>query len=259
MKFTRQGGKPLVSATAAAIKRRQALVAGGALVAVGLALIGAVAFIRASKAAAGSGLPEKPVPLSVVPAGAGVDPKDAWRGQEGTRIDRLEHSVAELTDLMKRQEAGKEQQGRQRPGCPASRRGCLQGCRRLPPPPPPARVASVVPLPPPTSVPGRPAALSPGQAMAVVDQGIESGEMGLAPDTRPQANHPADKDKPAKSDRPGHPAAICPRVPSSGRCCWRDSTPPPAGRPRAIPIRSCCAWWITPSCPTSSGSRPRTA
>jgi hypothetical protein len=34
----------------------------------------------------------------VAPAGAGVDPKDAWRGQEGTRIDRLERSVSELND-----------------------------------------------------------------------------------------------------------------------------------------------------------------
>ena len=190
-----QGTKPIVSAAAAAIKRRQALIAGGALVAVGLALIGAVAFMRAGKSQIGMGLPEKPVPLSVAPAGAGVDPKDAWRGQEGTRIDRLERSVGELTDLMKRQEAAKDATKQAEVKIPGFPPVLPSGLPALPPPPPPpARVASVVSLPPPTSVPGQPAPIGPGLATPAVDNGIESGEMGPAPDTRLQAGQPAGKD-----------------------------------------------------------------
>ena len=186
------GTKPIVSAAAAAIKRRQALIAGGVLVSVGIAMISAVAFMRAGKSQIGMGLPEKPVPLTVAPAGAGVDPKDAWRGQEGTRIDRLERSVGELTDLMKRQEAAKQSEGKM-PGFPP---GLPSGLPALPPPPPPpARVASVVSLPPPTSVAGQPAPVGPGLAAPAVDKGIESGEMGPAPDTRLQAGQAAGKDK----------------------------------------------------------------
>jgi conjugal transfer pilus assembly protein TraB len=211
MIFARQGAKPIVSAAAAAIKRRQALIAGGVLVAVGLALIGAVAFIRANKPLNAPGLPEKPVPLSVAPAGAGVDPKDAWRGQEGTRIDRLERSVGELTDLMKRQDAAKDATKQAEVKMPGFPPGLPSGLPALPPPPPPpARMASVVPLPPPTSVPGQPAPIGPGLATPVVDKGIESGEMGPAPDTRPQAGQPASKDKPVKSDQPRTPGTYLP-------------------------------------------------
>lgn len=211
---TKQGTKPIVSAAAAAIKRRQALIAGGALVAVGLALIGAVAFMRAGKSKIGMGLPEKPVPLSVAPAGAGVDPKDAWRGQEGTRIDRLERSVGELTDMMKRQDAAKDatrQAAIKMPAIPPTfPPGLPSGLPALPPPPPPAKVASVVTLPPPTSVPGQPIPINPGQVMVAVDKGIESGEMGPAPDTRPQAGQSAGKDKQAKGDQTRTPSTYLP-------------------------------------------------
>jgi conjugal transfer pilus assembly protein TraB len=192
---TKQGAKPVVSAAAATIKRRQTLIAGGALVAVGIALIGAVAFMRAGQSQIGMGLPEKPVPLTVAPAGAGVDPKDAWRGQEGTRIDRLERSVGELTDLMKRQDAAKEATKQAEVRLPGFPPGLPSGLPALPPPPPPAKVASMVTLPPPTSVPGQPMPMNPGQVMVAVDKGIESGEMGPAPDTRPQAGQSAGKDK----------------------------------------------------------------
>jgi len=37
--------------------------------------------------------------------------------------------------------------------------------------------------------------MNPGQVMVAVDKGIESGEMGPAPDTRPQAGQSAGKDK----------------------------------------------------------------
>ena len=42
MIFTKQSAKPVVSAAAATIQRRQALIAGGILVAVGIAMISAV-------------------------------------------------------------------------------------------------------------------------------------------------------------------------------------------------------------------------
>ena len=206
MIFAKQGVKQGASAAAAAIQRRQALIAGGVLVVVGIAMISAVAFMRAGKSQIGMGLPEKPVPLTVAPAGAGVDPKDAWRGQEGTRIDRLERSVGELTDLMKHREATKQSDAKL-PGFPP---GLPSGLSGLPPPPPTARPVSVVSLPPPTSVPGQPAAIGPGLATPAVDKGIESGEMGPAPDTRPQSGQPAGKDKPAKSDQPRTPGTYLP-------------------------------------------------
>jgi conjugal transfer pilus assembly protein TraB len=197
MIFAKQSAKPVVSAAAATIKRRQALIAGGALVAVGITLIGAVAFMRAGQSQIGMGLPEKPVPLSVAPAGAGVDPKDAWRGQEGTRIDRLERSVGELTDLMKRQDAAKDAIKQSEVRLPGFPPGLPSGLPALPPPPP-AKVASMVTLPPPTSVPGQPAPIVPGLATPAVDKGIESGEMGPgtgpAPDTAKSGQH-AGKDK----------------------------------------------------------------
>jgi conjugal transfer pilus assembly protein TraB len=195
MIFAKQGVKQGASAAAATIQRRQALIAGGILVAVGIAMISAVAFMRAGKSQIGMGLPEKPVPLTVAPAGAGVDPKDAWRGQEGTRIDRLERSVGELTDLMKRQEAAKDATKQAEVKIPGFPPGLPSGLPALPPPPPTARPVSVVSLPPPTSVPGQPAPIGPGLASPMVDKGIESGEMGPAPDTRLQAGQPAGKDK----------------------------------------------------------------
>lgn len=188
-----RGARPMLSAAAAAIRRRQALIAGGVLIVVGLGLIGLVAFMRAGKSQTGAGLPEKPVPLAVAPAGAGVDPRDAWRGQEGTRIDRLERSVSELNDLMKRQEAAKQAEIRL-PGFPP---GLPSGLPALPPPPPlaPTRPASVVPLPPPTSVPGQPAPV--GVPPAMPERGIESGEMGPAPDARLSSAPDPGKEKPA--------------------------------------------------------------
>ncbi len=194
MIFAKQSAKPVVSAAAATIKRRQALIAGGALIAVGIALIGAVAFMRAGQSQIGMGLPEKPVPLTVAPAGAGVDPKDAWRGQEGTRIDRLERSVGELTDLMKRQEAAKDSTKQSEAKLPGFPPGLPSGLPALPPPPPPVKVASLVTLPPPTSVPGQPSPIGPGLAAPAVDKGIEPGEMGPTPDTA-KAGQPAGKDK----------------------------------------------------------------
>jgi conjugal transfer pilus assembly protein TraB len=98
----------MLSAAAAAIRRRQALIAGGVLIVVGLGPHRPGGLHAGGQVPEGAGLPEKPVPLAVAPAGAGVDPKDAWRGQEGTRIDRLERSVSELNELMKRQEAEKQ-------------------------------------------------------------------------------------------------------------------------------------------------------
>ena len=188
-----QGAKPMLSAAAAAIRRRQALIAGGVLIVVGLGLIGLVAFMRAGKSQTGAGLQEKPVPLAVAPAGAGVDPRDAWRGQEGTRIDRLERSVSELNDLMKRQEAEKHAASRL-PGFPP---GLPSGLPTLPPPPPlaPTRPVSVVPLPPPTSVPGQPAPT--GVPAPMPERGIESGEMGPAPDVRPATESTASKERQA--------------------------------------------------------------
>ncbi|MEW5788296.1 MAG: TrbI/VirB10 family protein [Pseudomonadota bacterium] len=188
----------MVSAAAAAIRRRQALIAGGVLIVVGLGLIGLVAFMRAGKSQTGAGLPEKPVPLTVAPAGAGVDPKDAWRGQEGTRIDRLERSLSELNDLMKRQEAEKQAASRLPAHLPAHLQGFPPGLPSgLPalPPSPPVKPASVVPLPPPTSVPGQPASM--GVPPAMPERGIESGEMGPAPDVRPAADPTANKDRQA--------------------------------------------------------------
>ena len=185
-----QGAKPMLSAAAAAIRHRQALITGGVLIVVGLGLIGLVAFMRAGKTQTGAGLPEKPVPLAVAPAGAGVDPKDAWRGQEGTRIDRLERSLSELNDLMKRQEAEKQAATRV-PGFPP---GLPSGLPALPPPPP-VRPISMVPLPPPTSVPGQPAAV--GVPPTVPERGIESGEMGPAPDARQPTGPDSGKEKQA--------------------------------------------------------------
>jgi conjugal transfer pilus assembly protein TraB len=192
-----QGAKPMLSAAAAAIRRRQALIAGGVLIVVGLGLIGLVAFMRAGKSQTSAGLPEKPVPLAVAPAGAGVDPKDAWRGQEGTRIDRLERSVTELNDLMKRQEAEKQAASRLPAHLPGFPPGLPSGLPALPPPPPlaPTRPVSVVPLPPPTSVPGQPAPA--GAPPHVPERGIESGEMGPAPDLRAPAETVAGKERPA--------------------------------------------------------------
>ncbi len=187
----RQGTRPMLSAAAAAIRRRQALIAGGVLIVVGLGLIGLVAFMRMGNAPRGAGLPEKPVPLAVAPAGAGVDPRDAWRGQEGTRIDRLERSVTELNDLMKRQEAEKQAASRLSgfpPGLPS-------GLPSLPPPPPltPSRPVSVVPMPPPTSVPGQPSPV--GMPAPMPERSIESGEMGTAPDLRTPAEPTTGKEK----------------------------------------------------------------
>ena len=196
-----RGASPMLSAAAAAIRRRQALIAGGVLIVVGLGLIGLVAFMRAGKPQTGTGLPEKPVPLAVAPAGAGVDPKDAWRGQEGTRIDRLERSVTELNDLMKRQESEKQAASRLpahlSAHLPSFPPGLPSGIPALPPPPPlaPTRPASVVPLPPPTSVPGQPAPV--GVPAPLPERGIESGEMGMAPDARPATATDAGKEKPA--------------------------------------------------------------
>ncbi|MCP5279432.1 MAG: conjugal transfer protein TraB [Thiobacillus sp.] len=180
----------MLSAAAAAIRRRQALIAGGVLIVVGLGLISLVAFMRAGKSQTGAGLPEKPVPLAVAPAGAGVDPRDAWRGQEGTRIDRLERSVSELNDLMKRQEAAKQAEARL-PGFPP---GLPSGLPSLPPPPA-VKPATVVPLPPPTSVPGQPAPV--GVPPTMPERGIESGEMGTGPDIRLASAPDASKKKPA--------------------------------------------------------------
>jgi conjugal transfer pilus assembly protein TraB len=193
----RQGTRPMLSAAAAAVRRRQALIAGGVLILVGLGLIGLVAFMRMGQSPQSAGLPERPVPLAVAPAGAGVDPKDAWRGQEGTRIDRLERSVSELNELMKRQEAEKQAASRlpaQLSGFPP---GLPSGIPALPPPPPlaPIRPVSVVPLPPPTSVPGQPAPV--GVPPVMPERGIESGEMGPAPDARPPSAADAGKEKPA--------------------------------------------------------------
>jgi conjugal transfer pilus assembly protein TraB len=193
-----QGAKPMLSAAAAAIRRRQALIAGGVLIVVGLGLIGLVAFMRAGKSQT-AGLPEKPIPLAVAPAGAGVDPKDAWRGQEGTRIDRLERSVSELNDLMKRQDAEKSAASKLPAQLPAHfptfPPGLPSGLPALPPPPPlaPTRPASVVPLPPPTSVPGQPAAV--GVPPTMPERGIDSGEMGQAPDIRPSTGPDSGKEK----------------------------------------------------------------
>ena len=187
---TGRGARPMLSAAAAAIRRRQALIAGGVLIVVGLGLIGLVAFMRAGKSQTSAGLPEKPVPLAVAPAGAGVDPRDAWRGQEGTRIDRLERSVTELNDLMKRQEAEKQAASRL-PGFPP---GLPSGIPALPPPPT-VKPVSVVPLPPPTLVPGQPAPV--GAIPAKLERGIESGEMGQAPDVRPANEPTAAKDRQA--------------------------------------------------------------
>ncbi len=185
-----RGARPMLSAAAAAIRRRQALIAGGVLIVVGLGLISLVAFMRAGKSQTGAGLPEKPVPLAVAPAGAGVDPRDAWRGQEGTRIDRLERSVSELNDLMKRQEAAKQAEARL-PGFPP---GLPSGLPSLPPPPA-VKPATVVPLPPPTSVPGQPAPV--GVPPTMPERGIESGEMGTGPDIRLASAPDASKKKPA--------------------------------------------------------------
>ena len=189
-----RGARPMLSAAAAAIRRRQALIAGGVLIVVGLGLIGLVAFMRAGKSQTGAGLPEKPVPLAVAPAGAGVDPKDAWRGQEGTRIDRLERSVLELNDLMKRQEAEKQAASRLPAHLPGFPPGLPSGLPALPPPPS-VKPVSVVPLPPPTSVPGQPAPV--GVPPAMPERGIESGEMGTAPDARLSSGPDTGKEKPA--------------------------------------------------------------
>lgn len=194
MRFDQPNGKKRpVSPAAAAVKRKQALVAGGVLIAVGLAMIGAIAFMRANKPQPGAALPEKPVSLSVAPAGAAVDPKDAWRGQEGARIDRLERSVVELTDLVKRQEAERQAAAKLPgfpPGLPAA------GMPALPPPPPPGKPVSMVNLPPPTAVPGQPA---PGQPAVVKEEGIESGEMGPVPETRSAAGEVSGDKKAAKT------------------------------------------------------------
>jgi conjugal transfer pilus assembly protein TraB len=201
MMLGRQGAQPMLSGAAAAVRRRQALISGGVLILVGLGLIGLVAFMRMGQSPQGAGLPEKPVPLAVAPAGAGVDPKDAWRGQEGTRIDRLERSVSELNELMKRQEAEKQAASRLPAHLPAHLPsfppGLPSGIPALPPPPPlaPTRPASVVPLPPPTSVPGQPAPV--GVPAPLPERGIESGEMGMAPDARPAAEPTANKDRQA--------------------------------------------------------------
>ncbi|MCU0842957.1 MAG: TraB/VirB10 family protein [Thiobacillaceae bacterium] len=201
MMLGRQGAQPMLSGAAAAVRRRQALIAGGVLILVGLGLIGLVAFMRMGQSPQGADLPEKPVPLAVAPAGAGVDPKDAWRGQEGTRIDRLERSVSELNELMKRQEAEKLAASRLPAQLPAHLSGfppgLPSGIPALPPPPPlaPTRPASVVPLPPPTSVPGQPAPV--GVPAPLPERGIESGEMGMAPDARPPSAVDAGKEKPA--------------------------------------------------------------
>ncbi len=201
MMLGRQGAQPMLSGAAAAVRRRQALITGGVLILVGLGLIGLVAFMRMGQSTQGAGLPEKPVPLAVAPAGAGVDPKDAWRGQEGTRIDRLERSVSELNELMKRQEAEKLAASRLPAQLPAHLSGfppgLPSGIPALPPPPPlaPTRPASVVPLPPPTSVPGQPAPV--GVPTPLPERGIESGEMGPAPDVRPAAEPTANKDRQA--------------------------------------------------------------
>ena len=197
-----QGAKPMLSAAAAAIRRRQALIAGGVLIVVGLGLIGLVAVMRMGQSPHGAGLPEKPVPLAVAPAGAGVDPRDAWRGQEGTRIDRLERSVTELNDLMKRQEAEKQAASRLPAHLPGFPPGLPSGLPSLPPPPPlaPTRPASVVPLPPPTSVPGQ--AATTGMPAPMPERGIESGEMGPAPDFRP-ATEPTAGKGPQATKTPG--------------------------------------------------------
>lgn len=190
------GKKPLVSPSAAAVKRKQSLLAGGLLIAVGVAMIGAIAFMRANKPQSGAALPEKPVSLSIAPAGAAVDPKEAWRGQEGTRIDRLERSVGELTDMMKRLEAEK-QAAAKLPGYPPGLSAA--GLPALPPPPPPSKPVSMVNLPPPTALPGQPAPGQPaGQPAVVKEMGIESGEMGPAPEARTTTGEASSDEKAAK-------------------------------------------------------------
>ena len=196
MRFDQPNGKKRsFSPAAAAVKRKQALVAGGLLIAVGVAMIGAIAFMRANKPQSGAALPEKPVSLSIAPAGSAVDPKDAWRGQEGARIDRLERSVGELTDLMKRQEA-ERQAAAKLPGFPPGIPAAGQPALPPPPPPPPGRPVSMVNLPPPTAAPGQPA---PGQPVAEEDLGIESGEMGPPPEAAATTGAASPDKKPAKT------------------------------------------------------------
>ena len=142
-----------------------------------------------------------------------VDPRDAWRGQEGTRIDRLGARSPELNDLMKRQEAEKQAASRL-PGFP---RASLRGCRRAAASPAP-KPASVVPC----RRPPRCRAAGPHRFPAMPERGIESGEMGPAPDARPATEPPPAKG-PAGGQDPRHLPAV--RFPSSGRCCWPGSTP----------------------------------
>ena len=192
-----------LSSSAAAVKRKQALLAGGLLVALGVAMISTIAFMRANRPAPESAAQEKPVSISsIAPAGAAVDPRDAWRAQEGSRIDRLERTVSELSDLMKRQEAEKRS-AVNLPSYPPGTPGNTAGLSLPPPPPPPpGRPVSIATLPPPTTVQGQPSPLTLSQT-ATAEVGIESGVMGPDPDAGPAAGSPSGDKKDANAKTPG--------------------------------------------------------
>lgn len=144
------------NAFAQAIKRRQTLIAA-VLILVALAVFGGLLYaMRSTAPAPAPTAPPKPQTLAIAAPGSAVDPKDAWRGQEGARIDRLEKSVTELSELIKKQEQ------QQRPGQP------------LPPFLPGSPTAQPVPLPPPPP-PAPPPALTPAQI-----QGMPGGIMSSA-------------------------------------------------------------------------------
>lgn len=130
------------SAFAAAIKRRQMLIAAGLILAALAAMFGLFHMMRQAGQKPAAPATEKPRTLSIAPPGGAVDPKDAWRGQEGARIDRLEKSVAELTEAIKRQD---------RPAGP--------GTPPFPPDRPPVQPVSLPPPPPPAPPP----AITPAQ------------------------------------------------------------------------------------------------
>ncbi len=195
---------PAASAPDRTVRRRQILLAVGLLAAVlAIAVVGARLYEYRKPA----GLLPAPTSARTVPVttpGAGVDPRDAWRGLEGAAIEEIRRQLAQVTDDLKRirrerdQERLGEKQRAEReaalgtlappPGVPTAPKP-----PELPVVPPPPRVPVLAAPPPPPGLTGMPAGAPPGPPGALArTSGIfkvvltDAGQ-GALPDRGPTA------------------------------------------------------------------------
>jgi hypothetical protein len=89
------------SQRSSAIKRKQWLYVGGALLAVGVvSIVGALVVSNEPRPTAASREAAKPKVVSVMTPGSTLTDKDGWRGQESARITDLNKQVQELTNRL---------------------------------------------------------------------------------------------------------------------------------------------------------------